>query len=204
MLVLRRRAREAIVFEGGLTLTLAEVADHRAWISFSAPSIPSPVVVTSTVTGTTTACIGVKAPAAIRYEDRATHVRVAVPQDSDGTSATSSPDPSAVLLVNASVGDCVVTDGLTLTVGAIEQARVVLEATVLGIDATIGVSVFAVSGAEVKIGIAAPEDMRVYREEVWLAMRSANEAAAGWSAEDLATLARPATGAPPPASSPTT
>ena len=203
MLVLRRRAQEAIIFEGGLTLTLAEVADHRAWIAFRAPSIPVPVVVTSTVTSITTACIGVRSPTAVRYERGTTHVSVAawsagVPP---GSGRADDPvDPSAVLLVNASVGERLVTDGITLAVGAIEQARVVLEATVAGIEATIGVSVFAVSGAEVKIGIAAPDDMRVYREEVWLAMRSANEAAAGWSTDDLASLAhRPAGVSAPPA-----
>lgn len=204
MLVLRRRAREAVVFEGGLTLTLAEVVDHRAWIAFSAPSIPVPVVVTSTVTSPSTACIGVQAPATVDYAERATHVRIAAPEPPPAPGTPPPPAPSAVLLVNATVGDRVVAEGLSLVVGAIEQARVVLEATVAGIDATVGVSVFAISGAEVKIGIAAPEDMRVYREEVWLAMRSANEAAAGWSAADLATLSHPAAGAPPAASSPAT
>ena len=204
MLVLRRRAREAVVFEGGLTLTLAEVADHRAWIAFSGPSIPVPVVVTSTVTSPSTACIGVRAPATVGYADHVTHVRIAAPEPLPAPGAPPPPAPSAVLLVNATIGDRVVTEGLSLVVGAIEQARVVLEATVAGIDATVGVSVFAISGAEVKIGIAAPEDMRVYREEVWHAMRSANEAAAAWSASDLATLSHPAAEAPPAASSPAT
>ena len=189
MLVLRRRAHEAIVFEGGLVVTLADVVDHRAWIAFSAPSIPTPVVVASVAASVEEACIGVQSPVAVRYEKGATHLSVAEPGSSD---------TGAVLLLNAAVGERLVFRGLELEVASIERGRVVLDATVSGVEGVVGVSVFAVSGAEVKIGISAPDSVRVYREEVWLAMREANEAAAAWAAGDLAELAKPPAGVSTP------
>ncbi len=189
MLVLRRRAHEAIVFEGGLVVTLTDVVDHRAWIAFSAPSIPTPVVVASVAASVEEACIGVQSPVAVRYEKGATHLSVAEPGSSD---------TGAVLLLNAAVGERLVFRGLELEVASIERGRVVLDATVSGVEGVVGVSVFAVSGAEVKIGISAPDNVRVYREEVWLAMREANEAAAAWTPGDLAELAKPPAGVSTP------
>ncbi|MDA8291643.1 MAG: carbon storage regulator [Actinomycetota bacterium] len=179
MLVLRRRAHEAIVFDGGLVVTLADVVDHQAWLSFAAPSMPVPVVVAPLGATAERACVAVRAPLEVRRDSRTTTVLVGDPGAGDDT----------VLLVNASVGDRVAFDGLSLEVSSLDQGRVVLGARVPEISSPIGVSVFSVSASEVKIGIAAPDDVRVYREEVWLAMRSANQEAADWSASDLASLA---------------
>lgn len=178
MLVLRRRAHEAIVFDGGLVVTLLDVVDHHAWLSFAAPSTPLPVVVAPLGASGTHACVGVRAPAEVRREGRTTTVRTVDPGPDD-----------AVLLVNCSPGDRLEFSGISLEVSSIDQGRVVLGARIPGMASAIGVSVFSVSASEVKIGIAAPDDVRVYREEVWLAMRSANEQAASWSSSDLESLA---------------
>jgi len=180
VLVLRRRAHESIVFEGGLLITLVEVTDHRAWLAFSSPTIPTPVVVAALAVGHDTACIGIRSPATITRSGTVTHVGL----DASGVEQGDAP----VLLVNKSAGERIVLAGLTLEVSSLDQGRVVLEATVAEMAGGVGVSVFSVSGAEVKIGIDAPEDIRVYREEVWLAMHAENQRAATWSASDLESL----------------
>jgi carbon storage regulator len=57
------------------------------------------------------------------------------------------------------------------------------------------VTVMGVSGHTVRLGIAAPEGVPIYREEIWLAVKEENRAAAAAAAEDLAL--------PPPQSPPT-
>ncbi|MCU1492394.1 MAG: hypothetical protein JWO62_158 [Acidimicrobiaceae bacterium] len=184
MLVLRRRAQEAIVFEGGLVLTLVDVIDHRAWLSFASPTIPVPVVVSALSTGPGTACIAVRSPASI-----ARHGNVISMMLEEPAKAASEVASDAVLLVNRSLGDRLVFDGLSLEVASLDQGRAVLAARVAEVEGAVGVSVFSVSGVEVKIGIDAPSDVRVFREEIWRAMRSANEDAAAWSPSDLESLA---------------
>jgi carbon storage regulator len=49
--------------------------------------------------------------------------------------------------------------------------------------------VLSASGAEARLGVEAPESVRVYRKELWSAVREANVSAAGWSAAELAALA---------------
>jgi carbon storage regulator len=194
MLVLRRRAHEAIVFEGGMLVTLLDVLDHRAWLAFSAASIPVTIVISSIAVGPELACIAVQSPVAVSQSERVTTVTI-----DDGTGGRKN---DAVLLLNRAIGEEIVFPGLTLRVASLDQGRPVLAATVAELDAPVGVSVFSVSGAEVKIGIDAPDHIRVYREEVWLAMRSENERAATWTPGDLAELTSlPRPGTPGPAES---
>jgi carbon storage regulator len=65
------------------------------------------------------------------------------------------------------------------------------ERVVIGDDVL--VTVMEVSGQTVRLGIAAPQGLPIYREEIWLAVKEENRAAA-----DAATDALPA-GAPPDA-----
>lgn len=57
------------------------------------------------------------------------------------------------------------------------------ERVVIGDD--ILVTVMGVSGHTVRLGIAAPEGVPIYREEIWLAVREENRAAAAASADSL-------------------
>jgi carbon storage regulator len=50
------------------------------------------------------------------------------------------------------------------------------------------VTVMGVSGHTVRLGIAAPEGVPIYREEIWLAVREENRAAAAASADSLPAL----------------
>ena len=63
------------------------------------------------------------------------------------------------------------------------------ERVVIGDDVL--VTVMEVSGQTVRLGIAAPQGLPIYREEIWLAVKEENRAAAEAAAD-----ARPA-GAPP-------
>lgn len=55
------------------------------------------------------------------------------------------------------------------------------ERVVIGED--IVVTVMGVSGHTVRLGIAAPEGVPIYREEIWLAVQEENRAAAAADAE---------------------
>ncbi len=70
------------------------------------------------------------------------------------------------------------------------------ERVVIGEDVL--VTVMEVSGQTVRLGIAAPQGLPIYREEIWLAVKEENRAAAEAGADAL-----PAQGAPtaPPAES---
>jgi carbon storage regulator len=57
------------------------------------------------------------------------------------------------------------------------------ERLVLGED--IKIEVMEVAGNTVRIGIDAPRELPVYREELWAAVKQENEAAAKTAAEDL-------------------
>jgi carbon storage regulator len=57
------------------------------------------------------------------------------------------------------------------------------ERLVLGED--IRIEVMEVTGNTVRIGIDAPRELPVYREELWAAVKQENEAAAQTSAEGL-------------------
>ena len=53
------------------------------------------------------------------------------------------------------------------------------------------VTVIEISGQSVRLGIAAPQSLPVYREEIWLAIKAQNEAAADASADALPASAPP-------------
>ncbi len=185
MLVLRRRARESIVFEGGLVVTLVEVGQHRAWLSFAAPSIPLPVVLSAAAAGPGGVSLGIRSPASIRRDGATDLVEIDVsPEDGDG-------DAAPVLLLTKKVGGHVVLPGVDLLVQDVNEGRVMLSAGVADVAGRVGISIYSVSASEAKFGILAPNDVRVYRGEVWLAMQRANEAAAAWSPSDIAALAKP-------------
>ncbi len=57
------------------------------------------------------------------------------------------------------------------------------ERVVIGDDVL--VTVMEVSGQTVRLGIAAPERLAIYREEIWLAVREENRAAAEAAADAL-------------------
>ena len=48
-----------------------------------------------------------------------------------------------------------------------------------------GVTVMEVSGQTVRLGIAAPEGLPIYREEIWLAVKEENRAAAAAATDAL-------------------
>jgi carbon storage regulator len=49
------------------------------------------------------------------------------------------------------------------------------------------IEVMAVSGHTVRLGIAAPEGISIYREEIWLAVKEENRAAAAADPDSLPT-----------------
>jgi carbon storage regulator len=62
------------------------------------------------------------------------------------------------------------------------------------------VTVMGVSGHTVRLGIAAPEGVPIYREEIWLAVKEENRAAAEASADALPAKPPEGTNAPTPES----
>jgi carbon storage regulator len=60
------------------------------------------------------------------------------------------------------------------------------------------VTVMGVSGHTVRLGIAAPEGVPIYREEIWLAVKEENRAAAEASADALPAKPPEGAGAKPP------
>lgn len=59
----------------------------------------------------------------------------------------------------------------------------------MGETITIGdhirIKVVEMKGNQVRLGIEAPGDMRIYREEIYLKVQKENQIAAAWSLEDL-------------------
>ncbi len=49
----------------------------------------------------------------------------------------------------------------------------------------IRIKVVEMKGNQVRLGIEAPGDMRIYREEIYLKVQKENQMAAAWSLEDL-------------------
>jgi carbon storage regulator len=56
------------------------------------------------------------------------------------------------------------------------------------------VTVMEVSGQTVRLGIAAPDGVPIYREEIWLAVKEENRAAAEADVDSLPTTPLPAPG----------
>jgi carbon storage regulator len=69
------------------------------------------------------------------------------------------------------------------------------ERVVIGDD--ILITVMGVSGHTVRLGIAAPDGVTIYREEIWLAVKEENRAAAAADPESL-----PSSPPGPPAAEP--
>ena len=74
------------------------------------------------------------------------------------------------------------------------------ERVVIGEDVL--VTVMEVSGQTVRLGIAAPQGLPIYREEIWLAVKEENRAAAEAAADALPAAAEPAADALPAGSQP--
>jgi carbon storage regulator len=68
------------------------------------------------------------------------------------------------------------------------------ERVVIGDDVL--VTVMEVSGQTVRLGIAAPQGLPIYREEIWLAVKEENRAAAEAAADALPAATPPAEPAP--------
>jgi len=66
------------------------------------------------------------------------------------------------------------------------------ERIVLGDD--IVVTVMEISGQTARIGIAAPRELPIYREEIWEAVKAENQAAAAVDADALPPVPPPANG----------
>ncbi len=64
------------------------------------------------------------------------------------------------------------------------------ERVVIGDDVL--VTVMEVSGQTVRLGIAAPQGLPIYREEIWLAVKEENRAAAEAAADALPAVTPPA------------
>jgi carbon storage regulator len=67
------------------------------------------------------------------------------------------------------------------------------------------VTVIEIKGQTVRLGIAAPQGISIYREEIWIAVREENRAAADAAPDLLSAEALPAppqTGSPEPESEP--
>ena len=176
MLVLRRRPTESILFDGGLKMTLAGLQEHRAWLTFAAPCLAEPVTLAALGVAGGEACVGIRGPRTVGDGGRTLEVAAG------GSDA-------AVLLVNRGVGDQLVFSGMTVTLQAVEADRAVLRLSLEILPGPVDVSIFSVTGAEAKIGIEAPREVRVFREEVWQELEAANaDAGARWSESDLASL----------------
>ena len=196
MLVLRRRPGEAILFGGGLRVSLLELAGHQAWLGLSGPGVAGEValsVLASSSAGR--AEIAVRRP--LRVTGQGGLVEIVLDPEAG---------PDCTLVVARRPGESVAVGGLLLGVEAADDDRAVLSVAVDGLPGPVKLSVFSASGAEAKIGIDAPREVQVFREEVWRDLAAENSAAAGrWSPDELERLpglggARPAggPGAQPP------
>jgi sRNA-binding carbon storage regulator CsrA len=169
MLVLRRRSQEVIVFEGGLTLTVVELVDHHAWLSFEGPGIDGAITFSPMATNETTATIGIRSPSSITFDGSTGKVT--------RSSTTDPASDRAVILLRIDVGERIDFDGLGLELSSLANGRATLTVDVACLPSRVGVAVHAVSGAEARIGIDAPPEIRVTRKELWLEMLAANQGA---------------------------
>jgi len=187
MFVIRRREAEAIMFEGGLTVTVDAIAERAAWLRFESPEIPGSLVVAVLEAAPARLCVGVAAPESLKVSAGGSTTSVTVaPGEAPGP-------PGRVLLVNAVPGQRIEFDGLTLGVvpsGTAKPALLAVETPALG--GQVELAIITVSKFDVTVGISAPPDLRVYRLEVWRQLLEANQAAAGWQPGDLAGLPKAA------------
>ncbi len=178
MLVLRRRPGEAIVFDGGLRVVVTGLEDQRAWLQFAAPGIAQPIGLAVVLSTDAEACIAVRGPRAVAAEPESWAIRVEC-----------AADDATVLLVNRRPGEALVFPGLQVTLRATAPERAELELGCAALVAPVVLSAFPASGGEVKLGIDAPREVRVLREEVWSELEAANtDAGRAWTPEELADL----------------
>jgi sRNA-binding carbon storage regulator CsrA len=94
-----------------------------------------------------------------------------------------------VLTLRRRPGDRLDVGPLHLRVASISEERLYLDLETPSLSDTVTVSVVTVSTVDARIGVNAPAELRVYRNEVWDDMQAANTSAAGqWTAEELAAL----------------
>jgi sRNA-binding carbon storage regulator CsrA len=180
VLVLRRRPNEAIVFDGGLVLTLTQVSGRSAWLAFSHPALESAIELSVPAHASQRAELAIRGVRSFAREDLTSTVELATSEDGD---------PEAVLSFTRAPGDEIVVGPLRFALSAIEEERVYLELHAECLAAPVTLSIVTVSTVDARIGVNAPPELRVYRREVWDEMQAANTAAAGeWSKEDLAAL----------------
>jgi sRNA-binding carbon storage regulator CsrA len=170
MLVLRRRAHEVIVFDGGLTLAVAELVDRHAWLAFGGPGIEPAVTIAPLACSSTGATIAVRHPAAVAFAGGTARVTLAEDADPD--------DRRATLLLETPVGHRIELGGLSLELTSTANGRAALGVDAACLPSRVTIAVHAVSGVEARIGIDAPPEIGVTREELWLEMLAANSAAA--------------------------
>lgn len=178
MLVLRRRPGESIVFDGGMRICVAGLEGQRAWLEIAAPGLDVPVTVAVLEGDSDHARIGVRSPRAVAHDGESgdVHVEIAPPDDT-------------TLLVRRSVGERLVVGDLELAVAASGSERAELRINCTALSGPVVLSAFPASGGEVKLGIDAPREVRVLREEVWRELEAANtDAGRQWSPEELADL----------------
>ncbi|MBJ6724828.1 carbon storage regulator CsrA [Geomesophilobacter sediminis] len=60
---------------------------------------------------------------------------------------------------------------------------------VIAIGDQISVTVVEVKGGTVRLGITAPQDMTIYRQEIYLKVQQENKQAADWNLDDLERIA---------------
>ncbi len=190
MLVLRRRLHEAVVFDGGLSVSLSSLEGRHAWLTLEGPGLHAPVTVTTYAAAPDRGRLAIAGPVAV--ERRGGDVAVSV------TAGTTPELPGpVVLVVERRPGERVAVDGLTMVLASIDSGRPTWGIQLPALPGDVSITVFSTSAVDARLGIEAPSEVRVYRREVWLELQAANQEAAGWTPEELATLSpgeRPTTG----------
>ncbi len=130
-------------------------------------------------------CLGIRSPSSVEHRGRVTSVTVAPsPEGHEGRD-------DAVLLLRRRPDESLEINGLSVStsVSPAGDGHIAhLHVRTPRLADTISLSVLSASGVEARIGVDAPETLRVYRKEVWLDVREANVSAALWSPDDLAAL----------------
>lgn len=190
MLVLRRRLHEAVVFDGGLSLSLASLEGRRAWLTLEGPGLRVPVTVATYAEAPDRGRLAIAG--AVAVERRGDDVAVSV----TASTAAELPGP-VVLVVERCPGERVTVEGMTMMLASVDGGRPTWGIQLPALAGGVSITVFSTSAVDARLGINAPSEVRVYRREVWLELQAANQGAAGWTPEELATLSpgeRPAAG----------
>lgn len=182
MLVLRRRLHEAVVFDGGLSLSLASLEGRRAWLTAEGPGLARPVTMTTYAETTDRGRLAVADPKDVRHGDDG-EVQVSVAGIGGEV-----PGP-AVLVVERRPGERVIIGGLSMVLQSVDAGRPTWGIEAPALAGSVALTVFSTSTVDARIGIEAPSEVRVFRQEVWLELQAANQRAASWTPEELASLA---------------